>query len=213
MNLLSHLYYSKEGLDNPLYTYGLIYPDLNRNWKKSRRLIEIISKDITRGIKEHVETDNIFHRFMFFKEIQEELMKEDTSNIGLRYFMFEFGTEIAIDYFVSKNINSYFYKRINDIFLSDEVNCFAKKNKTDEIILEKLIKYRVIESYRTIYGGREALYRTYCSVLKKYGKKNEAEAKEKIDSIYDKCFNKVQERWDDIYSKLLERLVSNRLKN
>lgn len=72
MNYLSHYYIYQDNKSNPLYTLGLVFPDLSRGFvsaagKKDLPLHPHLDP-LVLGCRKHYEADKIFHACTFFEE-------------------------------------------------------------------------------------------------------------------------------------------------
>jgi len=163
MNFLSHYYLDAED-DRPYYVFGIIIPDLlknfNRRWKVKKNPQEyeqIELQQIEEGIARHIDVDAHFHNSDFFKEntlfISDTLKKNEIDSMAKHtYFLAHVILELMIDRLLVKNypnICEQFYAILNrveksniDLYLNysnfvqemNDFSSFFEKFKTSKYI-------------------------------------------------------------------------------
>lgn len=125
MNFFSHFFFDQDP-SSPAYNFGLIAPDLLRNFTPNQYNKTLVSKpkeklDIERGCLQHLIRDQDFHNSAFFEEVYQEL-RNPVRNVFIdtQIPRFWFGIHIIIEMWldrllVMKNLNQleYFYHMLD----------------------------------------------------------------------------------------------------
>ncbi len=198
MNYLSHFYFSGKPLDDPLYSLGLIYPDLNRDWKKLD-----LPVSLGEGAFNHQKADETFHTTPWFKESVLEVARK----VGFTHLwqrgLAHFGVEIAFDYFVCHEISgSDFFDRVKTQLSAPCVSDFFCEFPDGQDTIEAIISCCRLESYGTRDGGLDALKRAY-NKISRYDRTGEAV---NFPLIYDCSWLAVATDWPENLKFLTEAL-------
>lgn len=123
MNYLSHYFIYQEAESNPLYTLGLVFPDLSRGFVSAPGKKELNQhphlQDLVRGCRKHYEADKIFHGSHFFEEgaaVCVDVLKKarfDT-DVQRRWFIGHILFELLIDRILVRHI-----PKVSDEFYAD----------------------------------------------------------------------------------------------
>ncbi len=125
MNFFSHFLFDQDP-SSPAYNFGLIAPDLLRNFTPNQYNKTLVSKpkeklDIERGCLQHLIRDQDFHNSAFFEEVYQEL-RNPVRNVFIdtQIPRFWFGIHIIIEMWldrllVMKNLNQleHFYHMLD----------------------------------------------------------------------------------------------------
>jgi len=115
VNFFSHFFFDQDP-SSPAYNFGLIAPDLLRNFTPNQYNKTLVSKpkeklDIERGCLQHLIRDQDFHNSAFFEEVYQEL-RNPVRNVFIdtQIPRFWFGIHIIIEMWldrrlVMKNLN------------------------------------------------------------------------------------------------------------
>jgi hypothetical protein len=107
VNFFSHFYFDQDP-NSPAYNFGLLAPDLLRNFTHNQYNKTLISHpqqklDIERGCLQHLMRDKEFHNSIFFKEVYQEL-RDPIRNVFMdtKIPRFWFGIHIMIEMWLDR---------------------------------------------------------------------------------------------------------------
>ena len=130
MNYFAHYFFDHED-ENPLYNFGLLLPDLLRNYSKNSYNKRILhyenSSEIFRGAQQHFLRDKLFHQHIFFEEVQHNIRESvkltfEKYNIPRYWFGIHVIVELILDkYLINNNliILDKFYNDVEYAIISD----------------------------------------------------------------------------------------------
>lgn len=162
MNLFSHFFFDQDP-NSPAYNFGLLAPDLLRNFTPNQYNKTLVSHpqetlDIERGCLQHLIRDKDFHNSAFFEEVYQEL-RNPVRNVFIdtKIPRFWFGIHIMIEMWldrllIMKNPNQLenFY-RILDHAKKDIPAFLDRINHEDPetfmIRFDRFIESRYLEKY------------------------------------------------------------------
>jgi len=199
MNYLSHFYFAKKPLNDPFYTLGLIYPDLNREHRKE----SYGNLKLKEGLEEHIDTAKKFHRLPWFQELESKFGKQNTT-ITFRFtgMLYHWAMEIAIDYELSPQEE--LVKKVNENLNNKELLKFLKDNNTSVLQdLKDLKDNDTFTKYGTKKGCIQALGRSYKKVLIKYPQLK-SNALSYLDEVFEQSLLEIKPRMKDILYLLAE---------
>lgn len=109
MNFLSHYYFDEE-TNNAYFNFGLLLPDLVRNFTPSARLkitealaIGKAENQLLDGCRQHVASDKVFHSWTGFIEMMDVVTAEfRNTDTALRkdWFVAHIGVELIMDHYL-----------------------------------------------------------------------------------------------------------------
>ncbi len=130
LNYLSHYYIHQNG-DNPLYSLGLVFPDLSRGFVKKPGVLNNSDygslSPLALGCQKHYEADKIFHGSPFFKwgtETCIEVLKKAKfqDQVDRRWFIGHVLFEMLLDRLLIRHntqVGSDFYNDLNAVEIQD----------------------------------------------------------------------------------------------
>jgi len=166
VNYFAHYFFDHEE-ENPLYNFGLLLPDLLRNYSKNAYNKRILnhqrSTEIFRGAQQHLKRDKQFHQHPFFEKVQQNI-NDPFKNTFLKYGVDRtwFGINVIIElvldkYLILNNLNL-LNKLYDDILFSihSDTNWLQTIEHLDppQFInsMVKFAEYKFLEKY-TEEGG------------------------------------------------------------
>ena len=160
MNHLSHYHFAQSLLDNGLYCLGLIYPDIEPEW----RTTEGIPAEIVRGAEEHAIIDDAFHNLGWFVAAKDSL-KEDSKPYNVEVLVHR-ALEIGIDLQLHPRIaGTGLIERVKLLLSADEVTGFLGVFRKGRETVMAISQGGRLESYGTFEGGVEALQRSHVDLF------------------------------------------------
>jgi len=195
MNILGHLFFTKNELDNPFYVLGLIYPGLDReNRKESFGNIKL-----KQGIDEHIRADIRFHSQEWFKNACIDLAKDHPElEVRFKSHLYHWALEIAVDYRLNKDncLDDLFSKVEYNLTDCDLIQFLLRNNEKVFERVYQMADKNILRSYDTTSGCIEALKRIHDYVTSRYNLKSNAELH--FPEIFSRSLEKINIHMEDI---------------
>lgn len=163
MNFLAHYYFDHQK-GNAEFNFGLLLPDLVRNFIPGARL-HFVSSELTTDLEEsiregcvrHISSDKIFHNWMGFHNMMDLVTREirqTDSAIQKDWFIAHILVELAIDQFLAKQngeLANGLYKDYERLNLRS-VKGFLRQNEIDNfeqfmVGFNRFMEVRYLEKY------------------------------------------------------------------
>ncbi len=175
MNYFAHYYFDQKD-QKPLYNFGLLLPDLLRNYSKNTYNKRILhyenSSEIFRGAQQHFLRDKLFHQHIFFERIQQNIYKSVKStfekyNIQRYWFGIHVIIELILDkYLIYNNLIflDKFYKDI-EYAITTDLNWLKiiEHNDPQTFInsMKRFCEFRFLNKYTEAGGTMIGLNKIY----------------------------------------------------
>ena len=151
MNFFSHFYFDQDP-NSPSYNFGLLAPDLLRNFTPNLYDKALVSHpqetmDIERGCLQHLIRDKDFHDSVFFNEVYQEL-RDPIRNVFMdsKIPRFWFGIHIMIEMWLDRLLIAKNPKQLKDFYH------MLDKAKNDIPAFLDRINHQDPETFITRYG-------------------------------------------------------------
>lgn len=151
MNFFSHFYFDQDP-NSPSYNFGLLAPDLLRNFTPNLYDKALVSHpqetmDIERGCLQHLNRDKDFHNSVFFNEVYQEL-RNPVRNVFIdtQIPRFWFGIHIMIEMWLDRLLIAKNPKQLKDFYH------MLDKAKNDIPAFLDRINHQDPETFITRYG-------------------------------------------------------------
>lgn len=175
MNYFAHYFFDHKK-DNPHYNFGLLLPDLLRNYSKNsynKRILKYEnSSDIFRGAQQHFKRDKQFHQHPFFEKIQQNIHQPYKTlflkyGIGRYWFGIHVIVELILDKYLIKNnltILNKFYLDVEISIQSDSTWLKIIEHKNPSQFISSMIKFnefKFLHKYTDLGGTMIGLNKIY----------------------------------------------------
>ena len=194
MNYLGHLYFAPKLYDS-FYTFGLLYPSMDRKRRK-----EYFGNDsIRKGIQEHISQNQKFHSQSWFNDAKRYLAKgHDGLSFRFKADLYHWALEIAVDYKLSEERNlDNFLHEVEENLLDVELHDLLRKNNPELNKRVKVISDRLV-TFGQFEGCTKALARTHDYVTKRYDLMSNAG--EYLEEVLHRSIEEISGRMDSVYS-------------
>lgn len=135
MNFLSHYYFDHKDND-PYYNFGLLLPDLTRNFVPGSRVFPLTGHQfyneqlrLNQGCERHVNSDKIFHSWEGFEDLMHQVKTEFRKDENIRPERDWFVAHIFVELMIDHHLLNRFPELASDLY-----NSYQKLN-TPEVLV------------------------------------------------------------------------------